>query len=435
MEKEVYHFFEQWIDPSRPILLGYSGGPDSACLLHLLLSWKKIPLHLVHIDHGWRKESSLERKAIEELAQKLSLPLHWIALDPKALQGNLEAECRQKRLQFFQQVALQVQAQGCLLAHHADDQAETVFKRVLEGANLINLSGMAPIQNFGSLALLRPLLSVKKSQIVAWLKLRGISFFHDATNDDVRFLRAKMRQETFPFLRHSFGKAFEENLCQIAQEAQELRHYLDDQTARYSEKITYGPWGLSLAAFPDSLLETKHLLQKLAKQQGIMLSREQLQTAAHLILTKAANKEIINNGRTLFIDRGRAFFCKHQPTPIEDRIALKLGRELIGNWKVSCKQYEGEKGFRNHFCDAWKGTLSTILAEGSYCLGRALPAHRRHTKAYRHFVTNKKIPHFLTTWVPSIMQGETIVEDFLSGTTQIPERPAFVVTLEAVTHP
>lgn len=434
MEKEVNAFFEKWIDPHRPILLGYSGGPDSVCLLHLLLSWKKIPLHLVHIDHGWRKESAQERKAIQELAQKLALPLHWIALDPKTMQGNLEAECRQKRLQFFQQVAREVQAQGCLLAHHADDQAETVFKRVLEGANLINLSGMAPIQKFDALTLLRPLLSIRKNQILAWLEQRGISSFHDATNADVRFLRAKMRQETFPFLRKSFGKAFEENLCQIAQEAQELRHYLDDQTASYCEKASCGPWGIFIPAFPESPIETKHLLQKLAKQQGIILSREQLQTAAHLLLTKAANKEIIHNARPIFVDRGRAFFCHHPLPPIESTITLTLGRMQIGNWNVTCQHYEGEQEFRNHFQDTWRGKLCTILPEGSYCLGRALPTYRRFTKAYRHFITDKKIPHFFTRWVPSIVQQETIVEDFLSGTTQLPDRPAFVVTLEAATH-
>ena len=434
MEKEVYLFFEEFIDPEQPILLGYSGGPDSACLLQLLLRWKKIPLHLVHVDHGWRKESEQERVAIQELAQKLALPLHWTTLDPRAMQGNLEAECREARLKFFQKVASEVEAQGCLLAHHADDQAETVFKRLLEGANLVNLSAMAPIYTIDRLRLMRPLLTIKKRELLSWLERHGITYFQDATNQDVRFLRAKMRQEIFPYLRTSFGKEFEDNLTHIAQEAYDLRLYLDEKIQSYLEKASTSNWGTSLCSLPTTQVETKHLLQQVAKREGLIFSRDQIEKASHLLLTKAADKEIILQGRSIIFDRGRAFFCKAEIPDVEGSITLSLGKAQFGNWSVCTTPYEAHFKLQNHFSDVWNGTLCTALPAGSYTLCRSNPRDRRllpsgNTKEYRHFITEKKIPHFLTTKVPVIMQAGQIVEDFLSATPPPSKQPDFVIYL------
>src|SRR5581483_3757584 len=105
----------------KPILLGLSGGPDSMCLLHLLLRLKEknpINLHLVHVNHGWRKESNDEQKKLLELANSLSLPFHTKKCFPEKYEDNLEAESRKDRLDFFCTIAKEIDAQAVLTAHH-----------------------------------------------------------------------------------------------------------------------------------------------------------------------------------------------------------------------------------------------------------------------------------------------------------------------------
>ncbi|MBS0655813.1 MAG: tRNA lysidine(34) synthetase TilS, partial [Verrucomicrobia bacterium] len=95
LEFFVHQFFDEQIDLNRPILLGLSGGPDSICLLHLLLEWQRpITLHLVHVDHGWRKESALEAEKLKALAGVHGLPFHSTRLRPEHYRGNLEMESR-----------------------------------------------------------------------------------------------------------------------------------------------------------------------------------------------------------------------------------------------------------------------------------------------------------------------------------------------------
>lgn len=136
--------FVHW-DRKKPLLLGYSGGPDSKALLYALLECDARP-HLAHVDHGWREESRAEAEECRAEAIKLGLPFHTIRLDiPKK-----EDAARIARFSFFQSLYRTGPFQALLLAHQADDLAETVLKRTLEGAHLAFLGGMeAASRQFG----------------------------------------------------------------------------------------------------------------------------------------------------------------------------------------------------------------------------------------------------------------------------------------------
>src|SRR6185295_17447811 len=107
LEKRVAFFVEKHVDRTKPMLLGLSGGPDSICLLHLLLELK-LDLHIVHVDHAWRPESCDEALQLEALAATLNLPFHTTRLDPSTFTGNLEDQSRSARLQFFSQIQKKV---------------------------------------------------------------------------------------------------------------------------------------------------------------------------------------------------------------------------------------------------------------------------------------------------------------------------------------
>lgn len=307
----VTEFLRKRYKNEYPLLLAFSGGPDSLALLHVLLEYsRRFPLKvaLAHVDHGWRPESAQEADLIGKMAAGLGLPLHIKRLDPKAMQGNLEAACREERLTFFGDLCREYGYGAILLGHHADDQAETVLKRTLEGVALPYLAGMHSETLLYDLKLWRPLLSVTKKQVLAWLEQRGLKGFEDSTNKDPRFLRGKFRTRIIPLLSEEFGKEIAPALCRLGEEAEQLHEYLNSQVAPYLDQAVSGPFGslldLSLNC-PASPVISKHLIRCFCERHLFALSKDALETAALLLETGAANKQIKTGPHTLSIDRKR----------------------------------------------------------------------------------------------------------------------------------
>ncbi|MCH9610483.1 MAG: tRNA(Ile)-lysidine synthase [Chlamydiales bacterium] len=195
-----------------PLLLALSGGPDSMALLHLMRELNH-PFEVAHIDHGWREKSAEEAEKLQTLVNE---PFHLKRLEK--FSQNAEDQARRARLNFFRELCEKRGLEGVLLGHHADDQAETVLKRLFEGARLTKLSGLERERIVEGVLLLRPLLSFRKKELLAYL---GEGFyFQEPPADD---LRSRMRGEILPLLSEKFGKEVAPALCRIAADAQELR--------------------------------------------------------------------------------------------------------------------------------------------------------------------------------------------------------------------
>ncbi|MBU6446343.1 MAG: tRNA lysidine(34) synthetase TilS, partial [Verrucomicrobia bacterium] len=212
-------------DRAKPLLLGYSGGPDSKALLYALLE-EGIQPHIAHVDHGWREESRAEALAIEKEASQLGCPFFTCRLTPKE---RSEDEARKERFAFFARLAPAYAA--LLLAHQADDLAETVLKRVLEGAHLSRLGGMREVDAQFGMTIWRPFLSLTRPEILDYLQSKELCPFEDASNQDPAYLRARMRTSLFPYLNAQFGKETRRNLCLLSTRAHELKDYLDRKVA------------------------------------------------------------------------------------------------------------------------------------------------------------------------------------------------------------
>lgn len=303
-------FLKEYRKTNGPLLLAFSGGPDSLSLFHLLLEYNKnVPLSfaLAHVDHGWREESRQESAAIEGMAKKWGVPLHIKRLDPRQMAGNLEAACREERLHFFASLCREHGYEAVLMGHHADDLAETVLKRLFEGATLPYLSSLNPEMAIHGMKVWRPLLAVSKKDILKWLEARDLKGFDDRTNLDTKFLRAKCRVQILPFLSDSFGKEVASGLCHIAKEARELREHLDERIAPYLEKMIVDEEGVRLnlsQECPGSLFELKYLIKQFCKQHHFALSRECLEKAAAFIRQKAVRKFFNAANRQMIVDKG-----------------------------------------------------------------------------------------------------------------------------------
>ena len=189
------------------IVVAVSGGPDSVFLLMLLAQWARArswKLKVAYFDHGLRRASKKEALFVEALAQNLALPFVKGAADCKVLKEKLnlstEEVARKARYAFLQKEAQSFGQAKIALAHHLNDQVETFFVALLKGGGLGGLSGMKSQEK----NIIRPLLTLTKEEILAYLNSQKISFLTDETNLSHPFLRNKVRHKLLPYIERTF---------------------------------------------------------------------------------------------------------------------------------------------------------------------------------------------------------------------------------------
>jgi len=186
------------VAPGSSCLLAVSGGPDSTALLDLLqltAATHRCTLQVGHIDHGIAPDSAAVAASVRSAAESRALPFHMRELHLGA--GTTETRARAARRTALRSIAGVAGADVIVLAHHADDQAETVLLRVLRGTGPAGLAAMAPRRG----CWVRPLLGVRRAELVAHLAGRGIASWDDPANRDPQHLRSWLRSEILPALR------------------------------------------------------------------------------------------------------------------------------------------------------------------------------------------------------------------------------------------
>jgi tRNA(Ile)-lysidine synthase len=188
--------------PCKALVLAVSGGPDSTALAMLVARWRAQlkagpKLVAVTIDHGLRRESAAEAKAVKRLAKALRIEHRTVAWRGTKPTTGIQAAARSARYGLLAAAARKLGARHVLTAHTLDDQAETILIRLSRGSGLGGLAGMSrlsPLPAAGEITLVRPFLGLPKARLVATLEAAKIPFAHDPSNDDPRFTRARYRK-------------------------------------------------------------------------------------------------------------------------------------------------------------------------------------------------------------------------------------------------
>jgi tRNA(Ile)-lysidine synthase len=198
--------------PSEPVLLAISGGRDSVALLHLLREAGFTNLILCHLNHGLRgKESDGDAAFVRRLAKKHELKCEIEQTDVMALAEkrrlSVETAAREARHAFLLRMAEKHDTWIVFLAHHAEDQAETILANLCRGSGLAGLAGMHAVQRLDSgLHLVRPLLHVRRGEIDAYLKSNRFKFREDSSNTSPKHRRNRLRHEALPLLNDIFSR-------------------------------------------------------------------------------------------------------------------------------------------------------------------------------------------------------------------------------------
>lgn len=214
---EKYHL----IPDRSTILVGLSGGPDSVFLLNFLvqLRQKNLTIIAAHLDHEWRENSAEDAVFCKNLSEKCGV--HFISQKASQLSlkvkktGSLEETGRMMRRHFLESALRETGADRIALAHHADDQEETFFIRLIRGTSLSGLVGMQPQSG----PYVRPLLSTFKKDIIAYLDSKQMCYLVDPSNEKPDFLRNRIRQTVLPVLRATDSR-FDKNFMTTLQQLQ-----------------------------------------------------------------------------------------------------------------------------------------------------------------------------------------------------------------------
>ena len=230
------HLFEN----NQKIIVGLSGGPDSIFLLYVLKQLSttyKFTLIAAHLDHEWRKDSGKDVEFCATLCKMLGID--FIAKKASELpitlkkEGSQEALGRNLRRFFLEQVLKDFSADVIALGHHAQDQQETFFLRLIRGTSLSGLTSMAPKAGL----YIRPLLETNKSDILNYLHTNTIEYLIDPTNESTTYLRNRIRLTVLPPL-HAADDRFNNNFSRTIHSLQATEHYLDILTQETFETIS-----------------------------------------------------------------------------------------------------------------------------------------------------------------------------------------------------
>ncbi|MFH1876921.1 MAG: tRNA lysidine(34) synthetase TilS [Candidatus Omnitrophota bacterium] len=187
------------------VILGVSGGPDSVCMLKQFVRIKgeyKCALVCAHFNHSLRPQADAEEAFVKELCKELGVTFTSEKKDVQKLYrgDSLEQSARNLRFDFFVRVAHEHKAKKLALAHHKDDVVETTLMRIIRGTALRGLRGILPVTKIRGLAVIRPLLAIRKDEILQWLEIHKVPYMLDDSNLEDKFFRNKIRLNLLPQL-------------------------------------------------------------------------------------------------------------------------------------------------------------------------------------------------------------------------------------------
>lgn len=293
----------------KKILVAVSGGADSMSLLHFLYNHQKdldIQLGIAHVNHKQRQESEHEEAYLRHWAEEHKVPFHYSAFSGKFS----ENAARTFRYEFLKQVMKDYDYSALVTAHHADDQSETIFMRLLRGSRLRHLTGISAIRPFGTGQIIRPFLHLTKAQL-------PVTFhFEDRSNTSLAYLRNRIRLSYLPTLSQENPK-IKEHLCLLAEEIGLMEQALGELTKDIS--IT----DLSVFQQQSDAVQLFLLQNYLDSFPDLQLSKGQFNQLISYLRKNASGKMPLKNGyelvktQTYFLIRKEASISLSPPCLLE----------------------------------------------------------------------------------------------------------------------
>ncbi|MHC1719456.1 MAG: tRNA lysidine(34) synthetase TilS [Clostridiaceae bacterium] len=252
------------------IIVGVSGGPDSMCLLHILLGMRdSLDLELVaaHVNHSLRGvDADKDAEYVEEFCKANNIEFASIKIDVHKLaaEKNVSEETagRDLRYEFFERLRKEYKADKIAIAHNLNDQAETVIMRIIRGTGLEGLAGIKPVRDE---IYIRPLLFCSRAEIEEYCSINNLNPRIDKTNFESIYVRNKIRLELIPYIEKNFNKDIINVLNRLAQNSKADSEYLEHETKnKYKIYCTYKDYKVIISK--EAFLEHEAIVTRLIRK-------------------------------------------------------------------------------------------------------------------------------------------------------------------------
>jgi tRNA(Ile)-lysidine synthase len=292
----------------QPVVIALSAGADSMALLHAAAQVWPQQVQAIHVNHGLQAAASDFEALAQSACSALHVPLHVERVLAHAQPGESpEAAARQSRYAALARKAQQLQAAVVLLAHHAQDQSETVLLALSRGAGLPGLSGMAPVFERHGMHFARPWLEVSGLALRDWLQAQGIAYAQDPTNANVHYTRNRIRHQVLPTWRQAF-EAADEMLARSARHAAQAQGLLQELAAQDLALLGSPPHIKPLQALSSArqanvlrhwLAQSHHTQASDAQLQALLRQVAACTTRGHRIELKVGRGQVLREGAAL----------------------------------------------------------------------------------------------------------------------------------------
>lgn len=392
----------------RRLTLALSGGVDSVVLLDLLLQVRSslnFSLSAIHVNHQISPHAADWADFCAALCAKHAVPIQVKKVHVARRSSlGLEAAARAARYQAFAELDTDL----LLLAHHLDDQAETLLLNLLRGAGVRGASGMQAVRG-DACALARPLIDVPRAILMAYAKQHRLVWIEDESNVDTAFTRNYLRHDVLPLIERRFP-AYRQTLARAAQHFSEADTLLDDLAALDAAHAVHAE-KLNLTALAWlTPARAKNLLRAYLKSQGVpSLDTERLQEWLRQLLTARADSRVVLGVAGLMLRRyrGQAWVELDAPLPEQNwqmawrgERALKL--DLLGG-KLS---FTAATGAGISLAKLTQTEVTLRLRQGGEKLK---PDCRRPRKTLKHLLQDAAIPPWQRERLPLIYCGAHLV--------------------------
>lgn len=327
--------------PQTTVIAACSGGADSLALTDAMAKQgeeDQVKVLVVHVQHHLRgEEAERDARLVEDYCGQNGLEFKRVDVDAGELaqkEGlSIEDAARRLRYEALETCRKEADAAAIFLAHHRDDQAETVLLNLLRGAGTRGLRGMLPVSGY----LARPFLGITRRDTEAYCEEQGLTYCEDSSNGDLTLKRNWVRQKLLPLLETQ-NPQIRKQLAQAAALAADDEAYLEHQASRYINcygREVFDTWDIKVekefAALPTAL--QSRVIRILARKVGgAEIGYEHVQKILDMIARGVGNKALdIPGGVRLIYLNGRLMVGKNQRSREEERAAKLAQKERQRN--------------------------------------------------------------------------------------------------------
>ena len=413
------------IQPGDKIILGVSGGVDSIVMLnlfHRLKNAMNLSLTVAHVNHRLRGESADQDEAfVAFMSDRYNVPFFSKKVDVAGLASSagksIEEAARILRYQFFNELLGSIGYSRIALAHHADDQAETIFLNIIRGSGLRGISGMRYVNG----RLIRPLLFACRKEIETYAAEQQLEYRVDQTNFDRRYRRNRIRLDIMGELKTNFGGRVVKVISRLGESADESQLFIDHEADKAFSKVSRkGKWGeiiLDIYSFLKYFKAVqKGILSKIVESltdNRICIDSKTYARIFDLVEKAASGKRLAIAGPILVAKcGGKVVFIRKQinPTGIENApigIKVELWHGMRFNASLVSRFHPGQiraKRPNTEYLDYDK--INFPLRIRTYQTGdKLIPLGMVKEKKLKKFFIDQKVPNYLRTQIPLLFDS------------------------------